>query len=82
MEAEINEIELFRQAEKNKTYFDNNFKDLENKYPEKFIAISGANLVGVMDNVDALIDLVESKGIERSNVLIEFIPSPGSILVL
>ena len=78
----MNELEVFAEAEKNLGFLNDNFKELEKKYPNKFVAISGGEMVAVNENPRAIFEEVEHKGIERSKILVEFIPVAGSILVL
>ena len=78
----MDEQQIFAIAERNKTFFDSNFNKFEIDFPNKFVAVSGAQYIGAMDDVDSLLDLVESKGIQKSEVLIQFVPSKDSILVL
>ena len=78
----MNEKQVFENAEKNLTFFNVHFKEFEMKYPNQFVAVSGANLVAVGETPDSVLKEINEKRIDKSNLLIEFIPVPGSILVL
>ncbi|MCX6748387.1 MAG: DUF5678 domain-containing protein [Candidatus Pacearchaeota archaeon] len=76
------ETKMFEIAEKNLKFFNENFRDFEGKYPNKFIAVSGAKVVAVENSPEEVFDELDTKSISRSKVLVEFIPLAGSILVL
>lgn len=78
----MDELEVFVEAEKNLDFLNKNFKELEKKYSNKFIAISGGKIVAVNENPQNIFREVEHTGIERSKILVEFIPISGSILIL
>lgn len=78
----MNEEKVFKNAEKNLIFFNTHFNEFEMKYPNQFVAISGANLVAVGETPDSVLKEVNEKRINKSDLLIEFIPLPGSILVL
>jgi len=78
----MNEEQVFKNAEKNLTFFNIHFKEFEMKYPNQFVAISGANLVATGETPDSVLKEISEKRIDKSNLLIEFIPLPGSVLVL
>jgi len=77
-----NEEKVFENAQKNLKFFDDNFKSFESKFPNRFVAVSGANLVATSETVDDILEKVKERKIDESDLLIEFIPLPGSILVL
>ena len=79
---ELQEIKMFETAEKNLKFFNENFKDFEEKHPNKFIAVSGAKVVAIKSSPKEIFDELDTKKISRSKVLVEFIPIEGSILVL
>ena len=78
----MEEAKMFEIAEKNLKFFNENFKKFEEKYSNKFIAVSGAKVVSIKDNPKKIFDDLDAKNISRSEVLVEFIPVAGSILVL
>jgi len=78
----MEEKQIFEEAQKNKEFLDKNFKIFEKEYPNKFIAVSGANVVGTGETPDAVFEIINQKKIDKSNVLVEFIPIAGSILIL
>ena len=78
----MDEVQIFEEAEKNQRFLDERFKELETKYPNQFVAISGSALVGAGETPDAVFEVLKEKGLDNSKVLIEFIPLAGSILVL
>ncbi|MAG78875.1 hypothetical protein CMI40_00675 [Candidatus Pacearchaeota archaeon] len=75
-------LAVLKEAEKNLEFFNNNFNDFEMKYPNKFVAVSGANLVAVGETPEAVFQNIDEKKIDHSKVLVEFIPIAGSTLVL
>ena len=78
----MDEKQVFLKAEKNLEFFNEHFNEFEIKYPNKFVAISGANLVAMGETPDAIFEKIDEQDIDRSDVLIEFIPLAGSILIL
>ena len=78
----MNEEQVFANGEKNLKYLNEHFHQLETKYPNRFVAISNGEIVAVGDTPDAIFEIMDEKGIDRANVLIEFIPMAGSILIL
>lgn len=78
----MRELQIMKSAEKNLNFLNENFKEIETKYPNKFIAISGAQIVAFGNTPDSVIEEVEKKRISKSDLLIEFIPVVGSILML
>ncbi len=78
----MNEEKVFKNAEKNLEFFNIHFNEFEMKYPNQFVAVSGANLIAVGETPDSILKEVNEKKIDKSNLLIEFIPLPSSILAL
>ena len=78
----MKEEQVLKAAEKNLDFFNQHFKEFEIKYPNKFVAVSGAKIVAIEKNPDSIFKKLDEKKINRSNVLVEFMPLAGSILVL
>lgn len=78
----MNEKKVFENAEKNLIFLNSHFNEFEMKYPNSFVAVSGANLVAIGETPDSVLKKVNEQKIDKSNLLIEFIPLPKSILVL
>ena len=78
----MDEERVFLRAEENLKFFDEHFTEFERSYPNNFVAISGANLVATGETPDAVFEKIDEKNIDRSDVLIEFIPIAGSTLIL
>ena len=78
----MEETQIMEAAERNLNFLNENFKEIEMKYPDKFIAISGAQIVAFGSTPEFIIGEIEEKKIDRADLLIEFIPVAGSVLVL
>lgn len=78
----MNEKQIFKNAEKNLAFFNVHFNEFEIKYPNQFVAVSGANLVAVGETPDSIFKKVNEQKINKTDLLVEFIPLRKSILVL
>ncbi len=78
----MEEMRIIRAAERNLNFLNKNFQEIENKYPNKFIAISGSQIVAFGNTPESVIEKVEEKKIDKLDLLVEFIPVAGLILIL
>lgn len=75
-------IEILDDMEKNGEWLDRNYEELMKKHPDTFIAIKNQRPEVCNKNLDELLKELQKKGIDRTEVLIEFIPSKDFVLLL
>ena len=79
METE-NVLRLLESAEKDAQWLDRNYSELLIKYPDHFVAIRDGNFVGASLKFKELMDKIESKKLNPSEVMVEFISKIKRIL--
>ena len=74
--------ELINSLEENLKWFQNNFNKIRESYEKKIVAIKNKKIIASADNSKQLLDLLEEKGIDNSEVLIEAITPKNEIVIL
>ena len=78
------ELSLLKKFEEDTSWMAKNYKELQEKYAGKFIAILDKEIVGVNENVEDLIEDLKKKltDDELSRTIIEYIPPKNLVLIL
>ncbi|KAA0002567.1 MAG: hypothetical protein FE044_02775 [Thermoplasmata archaeon] len=78
------ELSLLKKFEEDTSWMAKNYKELQEKYAGKFIAILNKEIVGVNENVEDLIEDLKKKltDDELSRTIIEYIPPKNLVLIL
>jgi len=71
MREELKLIELFETSSK---FINENFEELQTKYPNEFVAVRGNQILDHDKNPKILLKRLEEKGEDLITILIEFIP--------
>lgn len=72
-----NELQLITSMEKNDAFARKNYAELQKRYANEYVAIDKGKIIGHDSKLKALSDLLNSKGIELTTVLVQFIPRKG-----
>ncbi|MBM3303724.1 MAG: hypothetical protein FJY76_01395 [Candidatus Aenigmarchaeota archaeon] len=75
-------ITMLQKAEKDNGWLQRNFERVREEHPNKFIAIDDEKVIAEGSGSSEVIEKVEKMGKNPSNMLIEFIPEKGLILIL
>lgn len=75
-------LQLLQESEENLNWFQDNFVEIQEKYPNKIIAIKNKRIVASAANIEELIKLLHEKNIDDSEVLLEQIPPKNEIRIL
>lgn len=78
----LTDMELLDSGQENLKWFQDNSEQIQLEYARKLIAIKGKKIVASAKNIGELLELLRSKEIEQSEVLIEYIPPRGEITIL
>ena len=78
------DITLKELQSKNKDleWFSNNFLELKEKYPKKFVAIKNQNVVIATNKLETLLNYLKQKFGNPNDFLIDFIPDDKYVLVV
>ncbi|KAA0007783.1 MAG: hypothetical protein FE036_03090 [Thermoplasmata archaeon] len=78
------ELKILKKFDEDTTWMAKNYKELQEKYAGKFIAIINKEIVGVDENAENLINNLKKKlsDEELSRTIIEYIPPKNLILIL
>lgn len=77
---DANVLKLLNETDNSLNFFSSNYNKLKEKYPDKFIAIKGKEVVSVGDNMKEIVKDLGKKGVDPSNVLIKFVSKLKMIL--
>lgn len=75
-------VKLFSIHEKNQDFLSNNMNRLRSTYKNKYVAIKDEKVIAFHDDDDELHKILKKKGIDRKEVLIDFIPSSDIIYIM
>ncbi len=75
----LSDLDLLNSAEESLKWFHDNSNEIREKYAGKQIAIKDKEIIAVADNGKKLLDLLKSKNIDDSEVIIERISPKGEI---
>ena len=74
-------IQEFNELEADSNFISEKSLEFSQKYTRKFLAIKDKQIIAVGDEFEEVLNEVKQKGIEPSNVLIEYIPDKGEIIL-
>lgn len=75
------EIEELESGMRNLQWFADNYKSLQERYPDKFVAIDDGQLVEIQDSLDELVKKVGKEAVSAT-VVIQFVPAKDRIIVI
>ena len=73
----INELQLITSMEKNDTFARKKYAELQKRYANEYVAIDNGKVIAHDEKMKALSDILSSKGVELTTVLVQFIPKKG-----
>lgn len=76
------ELQLLNSFENSNKWFNLNYKKIQIEHPNEFVAVSSEKIIGSGKNVEGLVQVLNSKGIDTASVLIEFIPEKGLKIIV
>lgn len=74
-------LRIMDDFEQDNRFLAKNFNELQEHYPDSYIAIYQGQLIAVNSDLNKLIIDINRKEIDPTFTLIEFIPKPGSIVL-
>ncbi|MBU3923388.1 MAG: hypothetical protein KJ592_00565 [Nanoarchaeota archaeon] len=80
-EVGFNPEELLKEGVADFVWLKENYKELQNKFAGKYVAILNEEVVGCDGDYYGLLELLGSRGIDSGRVLIKRILRPNEILV-
>lgn len=75
-----NILQLLTSGEKDAQWLNKNYSELLTKYPDHFVAVHCGNFVGASQKFKELMEKIESKNLNPSEVMVEFISKIKRIL--
>ena len=73
----INELQLITSMEKNDAFARNRYTELQKRYANEYVAIDNGRVIAHSKTIKALSEILSSKGVELTTVLVQFIPKRG-----
>jgi len=74
-------VEMLRQGEEDLRWYGQNQENITLKYNNKFIAFHNQKIIESDENLDRLLRKLDSKRIDKSSVLIEFVSKVRRVLM-
>lgn len=74
-------LEEFKLLEESSSFISENFLALQKKYGNKFIAIKDSSVLVSAESFNGLIEEIGAKGIKIEEVIVQFIPALGQIIL-
>ncbi|MEI6731281.1 MAG: DUF5678 domain-containing protein [archaeon] len=74
-------LQEFNVLETGSSFLSKNFATLRKDYADRYVALEGNKILANASSFEELVKLIHSMGKRLSDVLIEFIPSKGQIVV-
>jgi len=76
------DLELLDSSERDLEWFQQNSLDIREKFANKIVAIKDKEVIADARNINDLILILKEKGIDETEVLIEFIVPKNEIVIL
>lgn len=76
------ELQLLNDMENDNAWLNSNYEKLQKDHPNQFVAIDKCKVVGSSENVEKLVETLNSLKISAVSVLVEFIPQKGLKIIL
>ena len=73
--------EAFKEFENASRFVSQNYEQLQQKYGDRYVAVRDAGIVAVAPTFHELLAMLEKQGLEARDVIIEFFPAKGTIVV-
>jgi hypothetical protein len=73
----INELQLITSMEKNDAFARKRYTELQKRYANEYVAIDNGRVIAHSKSIKALSEILSSKGVELTTVLVQFIPKMG-----
>jgi len=74
--------DAFEQAREEQDFWEKNYQRFLELYPDKFVAVSNAEVIVADEDLQKIIQLIEAKGLELANVKIRFVTANPQFLLL
>ncbi len=71
-----------KEAETEEAFWQRHYAELVKEHPEEFVAVSDGSVVAHSPNLQQLFQLVETKGVEPTQVWVRFITSEPHNMML
>ena len=78
----LTNLELLDSSEENLEWFSNNFKEIQDKFSNKIIAIKDKKVIASAKNSEELLNTLKKNKIDESEVLIEIVNPSNEITIL
>lgn len=78
----LTNLELLDSSEENLEWFSNNFKEIQDKFSNKIIAIKDKKVIASAKNSEELLKTIKKNKIDESEVLIEIVNPSNEITIL
>lgn len=72
-----NELQLIISMEKNDTFARKRYAKLQKRYANEYVAIDKRRVIAHDEKIKTLSEILSSKGVELTTVLVQFIPKKG-----
>ena len=79
--AEQQILDKFNDLEISSSFISKNYSKLQKEYGEKYIAVKGNEVVASAKSFEELVEEINGIGLHIQDVIIEFIPSEGVIIL-
>jgi len=77
----MNELQLITRMEENDAFLRKKYAELQKLYADEYIAVDNGRVIAHNKSMKALSDILSSKGVELTTVLVQFIPKRGVEIV-
>jgi len=77
----MDELQLITRMEENEAFIRKKYSELQNLYPDEYIAVDNSKVIAHSKNVKTLSGVLKSNGVELTTVLVQFIPKSGVEIV-
>lgn len=74
-------LQEFKNLETSSAFVSRSYQKIQEKYPNKFIAVENNKIILAGPNVEDMINELRSMNKDPSRILIEFIPEKGLIVL-
>lgn len=76
------ELKIIEGMENDDRWFNINFDSIQKSHENEFVVISKRKIVVHDKNIEKVFEKIRKVGIDSKNVLIEFIPERGLVVIL
>lgn len=74
-------LQTLKQGERTHSWILENLSELKEKYADEFIAVQGNEIKAHGKDHEEVIKALESKGIDRSSIIIKYIHEKGALVL-